>query len=274
MYTAADLPQQRCVSMAKILRAIKPNAGIRAKYRRRLEAMIDDMNRSVVWWLRAEYRREENRIAQDASPAAALGKRIQTLFRYWMRRWQNKLEDFARDFVHSTERKTRNSIKQALKDAGFTVRMDPARAENDVMAALIRENVALIKSIPEHYFTEVTGLVMRSASRGRDVKFLEDELAKRYAITKRRAKLIVRDQSNKATQAIRSIEAKELGITEGVWVHVPGAKSSRKTHMQMNGKRFRLDEGLYDSAVGRKVLPGELVACNCTFRAVIPEFGD
>ncbi len=42
----------------------------------------------------------------------------------------------------------------------------------------------------------------------------------------------------------------------------------------MNGKRFRLDEGLYDSAVGRKVLPGELVACNCTFRAVIPEFGD
>lgn len=95
-----------------------------------------------------------------------------------------------------------------------------------------------------------------------------------YAITKRRAKLIARDQSNKATQAIRSIEAKELGITEGVWVHVPGAKSSRKTHMQMNGKRFRLDEGLYDSAVGRKVLPGELVACNCTFRAVIPEFGD
>ena len=60
--------------MAKILRAIKPNAGIRAKYRRRLEAMIDDMNRSVVWWLRAEYRREENRIAQDASPAAALAK--------------------------------------------------------------------------------------------------------------------------------------------------------------------------------------------------------
>lgn len=260
--------------MAKVLRAVKPNAGIRAKYRRRLEAMIDDMNRSVVWWLRAEYRREEARIAQDASPAAALGKRIQTLFRYWMRRWQQNMDDYARDFVHSTERKTRNSMKQALKDAGFTVRMDSARAENDVTAALIRENVALIKSIPEHYFTEVTGLVMRSASRGRDVKFLEDELAKRYAITRRRAKLIARDQSNKATQAIRSVEAKELGITEGVWVHVPGTKSSRKTHMQMNGKRFRLDEGLYDSAVGRKVLPGELVACNCTFRAVIPEFGD
>lgn len=258
----------------KILRAIKPNAGIRAKYRRRLEAMIDDMNRSVVWWLRAEYRSQESRLAQDASPAAELGKRISKLFAYWMRRWKQKLEDYAQDFVHATERKTGNSMKQALRDAGFTVRMDRKRAENDVVAALVRENVSLIKSIPERYFSQVTGLVMRSASRGRDVKFLEDELAKRYAITRRRAKLIARDQSNKATQAILSVEAKELGITEGIWVHVPGTKSSRKTHMQMNGKRFRLDEGLYDSAVGRNVFPGELVACNCTFRTVIPEFGD
>lgn len=260
--------------MAKILRAIKPNAGIRAKYRRRLEAMIDDMNRSVVWWLRAEYRREENRIAQDASPAAALGKRIQTLFRYWMRRWQNKLEDFARDFVHSTERKTRNSMKQALRDAGFTVKLDPSRAQQTVVRALVLENVKLIQSIPQEYFSNVFRIVSQGVSMGRNTAFIENELAKRYAITKRRAKLIARDQSNKATQAIRSIEAKELGITEGVWVHVPGTKSSRKTHIQMNGKRFRLDEGLYDSAVGRKVLPGELVACNCTFRAVIPEFGD
>ena len=259
--------------MAKTLRSIKPNVGIRAKYRRRLEGMIDDMNRSVIWWLRAEYRKQEAEIVQD-SMIGDLGKRITSLFRYWMRRWREKMDNFARDFVHAIERKTRNSFKSALLEVGFNVRMDRKRVQNDVVQALIEENVSLIKSIPEHYFTEVTGLVMRSASRGRDVKFLEDELAKRYAITKRRAKLIARDQSNKATQAIRSIEAKELGITEGVWVHVPGTKSSRKTHIQMNGKRFRLDEGLYDSAVGRKVLPGELVACNCTFRAVIPEFGD
>ena len=259
--------------MAKILRAVRPNAGIRAKYRRRLEDMIDDMQKSVVWWLRAEYRRQEKHITPD-SPAEDLGRRVDRLFRYWMRRWREKMEDYARDFVHSTERKTQNSFKQALRDAGFTVRMDKKRVQNDVVKALIEENVNLIQSIPQHYFTEVTGMVMRSAATGRDTDFLMNELQKRYEITRRRAKLIARDQCNKATEAIKRVECKQLGIIEGIWVHVPGTKSSRKTHMQMNGKRFRLDEGMYDSAVKRKVLPGELVACNCTYRAVIPEFGD
>ena len=43
--------------MAKVIRAIKPNAGIRAKYRKRLVSLLDEMQRSVVWWLRAEYRK-------------------------------------------------------------------------------------------------------------------------------------------------------------------------------------------------------------------------
>ena len=55
--------------MAKVIRAIKPNAGIRAKYRKRLVSLLDEMQRSVVWWLRAEYRKQETRVAQDASPA-------------------------------------------------------------------------------------------------------------------------------------------------------------------------------------------------------------
>ena len=74
---------------------------------------------------------------------------------------------------------------------------------SDVARALFEENVNLIKSIPQHYFTEVTGLVQRSASMGRDVEFLADELHKRYEITRRRAEFIARDQSNKATEAIK-----------------------------------------------------------------------
>lgn len=260
--------------MAKVIRAIKPNAGIRAKYRRRLLSLIDEMQRSVVWWIRAEYRRQEARIARDASPASDLQGRLTRLFRYWMKRWRDSAESFARDFVDSTRRRTEASMKQALKDAGFTARMDGNRAMNDVARALFEENVNLIKSIPQHYFTEVTGLVQRSASMGRDVEFLADELHKRYEITRRRTEFIARDQSNKATEALRRVRDKELGITEGIWVHVPGKKTSRHTHRLMNGKTFIIAEGLYDPDAKRKVLCGELPGCQCTYRAVIPEFGD
>ena len=253
--------------MPKILRAIKPNAGIRAKYRKRLVSLLDEMRRSVVWWLRAEYRKQETRIAQD-SPASDLQDLLKRLFRYWTRRWRESAESFAREFVGSTRRRTEAGMRQALKDAGFTVRMDRSRAMSDVARVLFEENVNLIKSIPQHYFTEVTGLVQRSASMGRDVEFLADE------ITRRRAEFIARDQSNKATEALKRVQDKELGITEGIWVHVPGKKTSRHTHQLMNGKRFVIAEGLYDSDVKRKVLCGELPGCQCTYRAVIPEFGD
>lgn len=89
--------------MAKVIRAIKPNAGIRAKYRKRLVSLLDEMQRSVVWWLRAEYRKQETRIAQDASPASDLQDRLKRLFRYWTKRWRESAESFAREFVGQYE---------------------------------------------------------------------------------------------------------------------------------------------------------------------------
>lgn len=69
-------------------------------------------------------------------------------------------------------------------------------------------------------------------------------------------------------------ESKRLGVKVGIWVHLPGRKTSRATHMAMNGKPFLLSEGMYDSAVGRKVLPGQEPGCHCTYRNFMPEFGD
>ena len=54
---------------------------------------------------------------------------------------------------------------------------------------------------------------------------------------------------------------------------MPGQKRSRETHRHdMNGKRFFISEGLYDPAVGRKVLPGELVCFRCVYRRILPEY--
>ncbi len=259
-----------------------------AAYRKSLERLIDEMQRSTVWWLCAAYRKSEARITQDAmpgtgggtsdapseTPSSRLTWAMRRLQAYWLRRWKETAGSVARKFVRSAQRHTLGAYAEAFKAAGMTVKMDPGRVMNDTAQALIAENVSLIQSIPRNYFEEVTGLVQRSVSMGRDVAFLEREIARRNLTTRNRAKFIARDQNNKACEAIKRAENRRLGITEGVWVHVPGSMSSRKSHMDMNGKRFKLDEGLYDSAVKRKVLPGELCNCNCTYRSVIPAFDD
>ena len=265
--------------MAKLLRAQHPNAGLQKEYERKLLATLDEMQRSVEYWLLSAYRQNKQRIVQDAEPpsqvpATWMQWALRRLQRYWLRRWRDRADILARWFLRRMRTTSAAQFKAAMKAAGFTVKMASSRVMNDVVKALIAENVSLIRSIPSQYFQQVESLVQRSIIQGRDVAYLRDELHHRYAVTQNRAKLIARDQNNKAFQAIKRVENKQLGITEGIWVHVPGTKSSRKTHMKMNGKRFKLDEGLYDADVGRKVLAGELPCCNCTYRAVIPEFGD
>lgn len=49
----------------KKLRAIRPNAGIQAAYRKRLDSLIEEMAASVEYWIRAAYRRAKPEIAQD-----------------------------------------------------------------------------------------------------------------------------------------------------------------------------------------------------------------
>lgn len=89
--------------------------------------------------------------------------------------------------------------------------------------------------------------------------------------TEARAKRVALDQSIKVSQGIQRGNAEALGITHAVWVHVPGRYSSRQTHIEMDGQRFDLSQGLYDRDVGACTTPGMLPFCRCVFRLDITD---
>ena len=260
--------------MSKVLRPVYANAGLRAAYRRRLKKELDQLSKSVMYWVIAEYRKQDNRLAQDASPAKTIENDLRRHIKRWLKRWYAFAEKAAEWFGGQADSTTTAALNAALKDAGFTIKFDKRRLKNNTVQALIEENVNLIKSIASEYLTDVQGIVLRGMSFGRDVAYVRRELKKKYGITERRAAFIARDQCNKAAEAIKFAEAKSMGITRARWVHVPGVKSSRHTHQLMDGQEYNIEEGMYDSAVKRKVQPGELPGCQCTHRLIIPEFGD
>ena len=55
------------------------------------------------------------------------------------------------------------------------------------------------------------------------------------------------------------------------WIHVPGQFESRQSHIKMNGKRFNLQQGMFDPEVNRFIHCAELPYCRCIYRTVIPE---
>lgn len=262
-----------------IIRATKTNPGIRAAYRRRLEREIDAMRRSVDYWVQAAYRHQEQRLpdafASDASPARDMTAWMTRLRMRWTKRWNSIADRWATSFVDSVFRRVKKGYQAAFKDAGIPlVSMASSRVQQNTVQALIAENTQLIKSIPTQYFGRISSLVNRSMIAGRDTNALAEGIRDIGFSTSKRARLIARDQSDKATQAIRRTEDARLGITEGLWVHMPGAKSSRETHIDMDGKRFKLDTGLYDSEVRDYVLPAELPYCRCVYRSILPVLGE
>lgn len=253
------------------LRAVRPNAGIEAAYRARLDKLIQEMHDSLVYWLKSTYRRNEPvALAADETPAQTINAAMSRLTRRWQRRFNDLAPAMSESFAEAVTSGSDAGLRSALRQAGMTVKFTFTPAARDAVQAVIAENVGLIRSIASQHLAEVQGMLMRSVARGADEGLMVRELTARFEITKRRAKLIARDQNSKASAIIQQVRQKELGITEAIWMHSTAGHNPRPSHVGMNGKRYLIAEGMMDEDEGRKVLPGELINCRCFCKPVIP----
>lgn len=254
------------------LKPVRPNLGIEAAYRARLEAMVDDMQRSIAYWLKIAYRANTPEIAKDESPAAALRAVMNRLASTWQRKFDEGAAELAKYFTEGSMRHADTALRGILRNAGFSVEFKLTRPANDALQAVMTENVGLIKSIASEHLSEVEGMVMRSVARGRDLGTLTDELTARYDVTRRRAAFIARDQNNKATAVITAVRQKGLGIKLARWRHSRAGAHPRKAHVAVDGKTYDIEKGMLID--GRYVFPGEDPNCRCTSQSIIPGLED
>lgn len=259
-----------------VLAPVRPNLGIAAAYRRKLDSLIVEMQADVAREIEAAWRRKPPAMAADASPAMELRRITRRLSRTWQRRFDDAAPELADYFAKAAHERADGALENILKRSGFSVRFKMTAEANDLLQATIAENVGLIRSIAFEHLSEVEGMVMRSVQTGRDLKQLSDDLAARYQITRRRAELIARDQNNKATAMINRARQRELGITQAIWIHSGGGRKPRESHVRFakgkdGGPIYDVDKGaLID---GEYIHPGEKINCRCVSRSVIPGLG-
>lgn len=256
--------------MSKRLSPVRPNAGVAADYRRRLDRLIDEMNASTLYWIKATYRANTPEMAQDVSPAMAMRQAMRRLSRRWERNFAQLANELASYFAKTAAERSDSAMRAQMRKAGFTVKFRPTRAQNDAMQAIVGENVALIKSIPANYLTQVEGSVMRSVATGRDLATLAAELEEHYGVTKRRAAFIARDQNNKATSALTRVRQTELGIKKARWRHSHAGKHPRVSHVEADGEVYDIAKGMLID--DEWIFPGEKPNCRCTGEPIIEGF--
>ena len=262
------------MSKQKTFGRSRPSIANELKFRRELESLIEEMQKDVQKELDAYLKQE---VAQDAS-LRLWASVVKALRERWYKKFEMRGRILERWLTKHTMRRTDAQILRKLKQLGMTITPNFTQEEKELIRELSKENVSMIKSIPQQYLMSVQKAVSESFKAGLDSQQLYEHLEKVMEANdervKNRARLITRDQMNKMTQRMFMASAKSIGATRGRWIHVPGKYSSRITHLHMDGKPFPLDEGLYDSDVGRKVKPGELIYCNCQMSILIPGFDE
>lgn len=258
------------------LRPVRPPVAIEQEYHRKIKKLVKEMDKSLYWWLRAEYRKAEGEITTASD--GALGD-MQTKMRQLTRQWEKKYSETARQMakwfageIQGYEtRNLQNQFKKAdLASLGFDLKFSyHSRRERAIFNSIVEQNVNLIKSIASQHLTQVKGVVLRGIETGHDLGRVTEDLRDTFGITERRAAMIARDQTAKASNNLSRQRLLDYGVTKGKWLHTSAGKTYRDSHVEMDGEIYDIEQGCYDPDYGDYIQPGELVNCHCVCIPVI-----
>lgn len=247
------------------------NVAIQLRYERALKQIVDRMVNSTNKEIKALFQQKSVKIyfkhAQDAKKTktlstraklalAALLLKFQTLFNSSSRKLAQKFIDDTNRYASTT---VKNSL-EALTGEKFNTSIISKIGRIRIQAVL-NSNIALIKSIPQQYFTQISIAIMEAIATGL-TRNLENLIRKHGDVTQRRAKMIVADQTHKAFQAIAMQKILDHGFKKFQWVYTFRSKEPRPKHVAMGGKIYSFDKP------PEGVFPGQLINCKCVMRPV------
>jgi SPP1 gp7 family putative phage head morphogenesis protein len=152
-----------------------------------------------------------------------------------------------------------------LRTVGIDLGSEPTIGPH--LAEAVRENVRLIRTIPENLLNDVEGIVSRGVRRGRRASEMAKEIQKRFKVNENKAKLIARDQTSKLNGELTQLRQTSLGIRRYIWLTARDERV-RPEHEDRDGEIFRWDEPPEDGH------PGEPINCRCVAQPILDDILD
>ncbi len=262
------------------------NASQQDKYKNALTRLVQEMTEETQKEIKKLFSSEvaqeyieaqKQASAMDASISSKARILMNALMDKFTQLFAFKSKRLAERMINSASGISKTNLHTSLKklSGGLSLKtgiVTPGMEE--VAKALVAENVSLIKSIPEQYFKDVTGAVMRSITTGQGLADLVPEIRKYDGMTDRRAKNIALDQTRKAYNSINKARLQKIGIKQFEWVHSGGGQTPRESHLKINGHIFDFENlEAQQAALGvppqDRGIPGYPVNCRCTILPII-----
>lgn len=132
------------------------------------------------------------------------------------------------------------------------------------MTLRARDNVNLIRSLPQDLLGDVEGVVTREVLAGTHARDIAKLISERFEVAENRALLIATDQVGKWFGSLDKLRQQDAGVSEYKW-KTAGDEHVRPKHRALNNTIRKWGEGIE---------PGQEVRCRCQSIPVIPDYDD
>jgi SPP1 gp7 family putative phage head morphogenesis protein len=181
---------------------------------------------------------------------------------------EQEMYEYAHQIRAYCERQWKKTIKSIT---GIDPLIKNARLY-DIVTAHVKEQVSLIKTIPQTYFGDIERVVLNGMRSGSMLKDIKKAIQEVYPVTWKRAGIIARDQCGSFTAAVSDEHWHQAGLTTYIWRNMgdervrgnPNGRypRARPSHWDREGQIYSIDEPPEDGH------PGEAILCRC-FREVV-----
>lgn len=168
----------------------------------------------------------------------------------------NELHDIARKFGKRTSDFQREQLDRQVRHAMAVPLASVERPITDKLDGFARENVELIRTVPERYFDSLRQRVREAFEGGMHPEELAKEFEQRYEVSLSDARRIARDQIGKINGQLNMERQVAMGVTSYLWRSARDNRV-RDEHSDRDGKMFRWDDPPEDGH------PGEPIQCRC-----------
>ncbi len=209
-----------------------------------IQSLIDERNLSI---------------GLDSSRSDALGKEFKRLYEALVISFaQSKFN--SEDISTQTAQKVNSwNSKQWKKQARTALGVDIFTREPFVdytLSEFVQSNVSLIKKMTDELLTSTETIVQNGLRQGKHSSAIAKDLMNKIDLSKKRAKLIARDQVGKFNGQLTEMRQKNAGIDRYIWRDSDDSRV-RPEHSSRDGSVFSWSEPPSDGH------PGQPIQCRC-----------
>ena len=266
------LQRRRALKGVLIGKETTKNAHADYYYRTALDKEFKRFIKSILTDLQKNYGVLKVYNAKETKPSPSAILKVLKLYR------GTKLAIFLRNtekiiskWYRLTSSTAKKSIEKVLSDMTGKAVIDtiPTASKDMLLKLAIKENVELIKNVSSQCLTNIESIVYDGMTSGEGWADIQKGLYHQDEIASRRVKLIARDQTAKATEAIEELTQRENGIKYFMWRTMEDERV-RSSHRLLDGKIYKWGDEqnrlpVISTERGREIhgYPKQAIQCRC-----------